>query len=66
MKRRFLCQIVNKDSNTPQAKNIFHKEICCNGSITQEAISTIPKAIFCAPVYMVMRLHNINAQVVLV
>ena len=33
MKMCFLCQIVNKDNNTPQAKKIFRKEIRRNGSI---------------------------------
>ena len=33
MKMKFLCQIVNKDNNTPQAKKIFHKEIRRDGSI---------------------------------
>ena len=61
----FLCPKVNKDDNTPQAKIIFHKEIRRNGSIIQEAISTIPKTTFCDPVNMVMRPCNVNAQVVL-
>ena len=65
MKMYFLCQIVNKDSNTPQAKKIFHKKIRRNGSIIQEAISTIPKTTFCAPVNIVLRPHNVNVQVVL-
>ena len=43
MKMCFLCQIVNKDSNTPHAKKIFHRKIRRNGSIIQEAISMIPK-----------------------
>ena len=64
MKICFLCQIWNTDSNTPQAKKIFHKEIRRNGSIIQEAISTIPKTSFCAPVNMVLRPHIVNAQVV--
>ena len=42
----FLCQIVNRDNNTSQAKKIFHKEIRRNGSIIYEAISAIPKTIF--------------------
>ena len=33
MNMYFLCQIVNKYNNTPQAKKIFHKEIRRNGSI---------------------------------
>ena len=65
MKMCFLWQIVNKDSNTPQAKKIFHKYIRRNGSIIQEAISTIPKTSFCAPLNMVLRPHIVNAQVVL-
>ena len=62
MKMCFLCQIVNKDNNTSQAKKIWHKEIGRNGLIIQEA--TIPKTTFCAPVNMVMRPYNVNAQVV--
>ena len=58
MKMCLLCQILNKDSNKPQAKKIFHKKILRNGSIIQEAITTIPKTTFCAPVNMVLRLHN--------
>ena len=65
MKMCLLCQIVNKDNNKPQAKKIFHKLIRRNGSIIQEAFSTIPKTTFCAPVNMVLRPHNVNAQVVL-
>ena len=65
MKMCFLYQIVNKDSNTPQAKKIFHKLIRRNGSIIQEAISTIQIKSFCAPVSMVLRPHVVNAQVVL-
>ena len=61
----FLCQKVSKDDNTPQAKKIYHKEIRRNGLIISEAISTIPKTTFCAPVNMVMRPYNVNAQVVL-
>ena len=59
----FLCQIGNED--TPQAKKIFYKEIRHNGLIIQEAISMIPKTTFCASANMVMRPHNVNAQVVL-
>ena len=33
MKMCFLCQKVNKDDNTSQAKKIFRKEIRRNGSI---------------------------------
>ena len=65
MKMCFLCQKGNKDNNTPKAKKIFWKEICRNGSIIKEAISTIPKTTFCAPVNMVMRPYNMNVQVVL-
>ena len=65
MKKCLLCQIVNEDSNTPQAKKMFYKYIRRNGSIIQEAISTIPKTTFCAPVNMVLRPHNEDAQLVL-
>ena len=64
MKMCFLCQIVNRESNTSQAKKIFHEQIRRNGSIIQEAISTNPKTTFCAPVNIVLRPHNLNAQVV--
>ena len=63
MKMCLVCQIVNKDSNKPHAKKIFHELIRRKGSIIQEAISTIPKTTFCAPVHMVLRPHNVNAQV---
>ena len=33
MKMCFLCQKVNEDDNTPQAKKIFCQEIRRNGSI---------------------------------
>ena len=65
MKMCFLCQIVNNDNNTSQANKIFHKEIRRNGSIILEAISTISKMTFCAPVNMVMRPYNVNAQMFL-
>ena len=49
MKMWFLCQIVNKDNNTPQAKKILHKEMRRSGSIIKEAISTIPKTTLLYP-----------------
>ena len=46
LKKHFLCQIANKDHNTPQAKRILPTGKRRNGSNIQEAISTIPKTTF--------------------
>ena len=39
----FLCQIVKKDSNTTQAKKIFHNEIRRNGTIIEGSHLNDPK-----------------------